>query len=79
MYQEEPVLAISESELARRANVSIAVLRKWRRESKGPRHLKLGRLVRYLARDVDAWLEEHAVDAGRQLADKMTRVQTHEK
>jgi len=57
--------AMSESELAQTANVSIAVLRKWRRERKGPRYLKLGRLVRYLARDVDAWLEEHAVDGGR--------------
>lgn len=57
--------AMSESELAQTANVSIAVLRKWRRERKGPRYLKLGRLVRYLARDVRAWMEENAIDVGR--------------
>jgi len=57
--------AMSESELAQTANVSIAALRKWRREHKGPRYLKLGRLVRYLARDVDAWMDEHAIDVGR--------------
>jgi len=66
MHEDESAVAISESELARRANVSIAVLRKWRRETLGPRYLKLGRLVRYLVRDVDAWLEAHAVDGGRQ-------------
>jgi len=63
--QEESARAVSESELARRADVSIAVLRKWRREGRGPRFLKLGRLIRYLVRDVDAWLEAHAVDGGR--------------
>ena len=57
----EGVRAINESELARQANISTAVLRKWRREGKGPRFVKLGRLVRYLARDVDAWLDEQAV------------------
>jgi transcriptional regulator with XRE-family HTH domain len=64
MHEDEPAVAMSESELARRANVSIAVLRKWRRDRSGPRYLKLGRLIRYLARDVDMWLEEHAVDGG---------------
>lgn len=79
MYQEESALAMSESELARRANVSIAVLRKWRRESTGPRYLKLGRLVRYLTRDVDTWLEERAVDTGRQLGAKIPKEERHEK
>jgi hypothetical protein len=67
--QEENSIAICETELARRANVSTAVLRKWRREGKGPRFLKLGRLIRYLVRDVDAWLEAHAVDVGAGDAD----------
>jgi predicted DNA-binding transcriptional regulator AlpA len=57
----EGARAINESELARQANISTAVLRKWRREGKGPRFVKLGRLVRYLTRDVDAWLDEQAV------------------
>lgn len=56
---------MSETELARRADVSTAALRKWRREGKGPRFLKIGRLIRYLVRDVDAWLEAHAVDGRR--------------
>jgi predicted DNA-binding transcriptional regulator AlpA len=48
--------AITESELARRAAVSTAVLRKWRREGTGPRFVRLGRCVRYLVADVDTWL-----------------------
>lgn len=54
--------AINEGELARQANISTAVLRKWRREGKGPRFIKLGRLVRYLITDVEVWLDAHAVD-----------------
>lgn len=63
MHEEESAVAICESELARRANVSIAVIRKWRREKSGPRFLKLGRLVRYRVRDVEAWLELHTVES----------------
>lgn len=54
--------AINESELARQANISTAVLRKWRREGKGPRFVKLGRLIRYLVKDVEVWLDEQVVD-----------------
>jgi predicted DNA-binding transcriptional regulator AlpA len=57
----EGARAINESELARQANISTAVLRKWRREGKGPRFVKLGRLVRYLVRDVNTWLDDQAV------------------
>jgi predicted DNA-binding transcriptional regulator AlpA len=67
MRVDESAAAMTESELARRASVSVAVLRKWRREGKGPRFLKLGRLVRYLLGDVNTWMEEHVVDAGRKL------------
>jgi predicted DNA-binding transcriptional regulator AlpA len=65
MRDDETADAMTESELARRASVSIAVLRKWRREGRGPRFLKLGRLVRYLAADVNIWLDSHAFDCGQ--------------
>jgi predicted DNA-binding transcriptional regulator AlpA len=61
-FQEDSPRAMSETELARRISVSTAVLRKWRRERNGPRFVKLGRLIRYLIRDVDIWLEAHSVD-----------------
>lgn len=59
MYQED---VITESDLARTARVSIGVLRKWRREGRGPRFLKLGRLVRYRIGDVQQWFDARAVD-----------------
>ena len=43
MDYDKNTTAISESELAQRASVSIAALRKRRREGRGPRFLKLGR------------------------------------
>lgn len=58
--EREIDLAISESEAARRLSVSIGALRKWRRESKGPRFIKLGRLVRYSVGSLQAWLEANS-------------------
>ncbi len=66
MREDGSAAAMTESELARRASVSVAVLRKWRREGKGPRFLKLGRLVRYLVGDVDDWLQSHAFEGSQQ-------------
>lgn len=65
MDYDKNTTAISESELAQRASVSIAALRKRRREGRGPRFLKLGRLVRYLVRDVDTWLHNQASDGSQ--------------
>jgi predicted DNA-binding transcriptional regulator AlpA len=73
MRDDETADAITESELARRASVSIAVLRKWRREGRGPRFLKLGRLVRYLVGDVDAWLHSNSFDCGEAPARNIKR------
>jgi predicted DNA-binding transcriptional regulator AlpA len=66
MRVDESADAMTESELARKASVSIAALRKWRREGRGPRFLKLGRLIRYLAGDVDIWLHSHAFGGSKQ-------------
>jgi predicted DNA-binding transcriptional regulator AlpA len=30
----------------------------------GPRYVRVGRLVRYRASDIDAWIEAHASDTG---------------
>jgi predicted DNA-binding transcriptional regulator AlpA len=48
--------AISESALATQLDISQAALRKWRSQGKGPRFVRLGRCVRYLVADVEAWL-----------------------
>jgi len=65
--QRDERIAISETELARRADVSVAALRKWRRLGIGPRFLRLGRLVRYLDSDIRQWLESNAVDGDQRI------------
>jgi hypothetical protein len=60
MRVDESADAMTETEVARKASVSIGALRKWRREGRGPRFLKLGRLIRYLVGDVDIWLRSRA-------------------
>lgn len=41
---------------------SIPYLRRARRERRGPRFLKVGKLVRYRRADVEAYLTAHAVE-----------------
>lgn len=47
---------MTEQEVAKRLNVSLASLRRWRLLARGPAFLKLGSLVRYQPEDLDAWL-----------------------
>jgi excisionase family DNA binding protein len=47
---------LTEREVAYRLNVSLALLRKWRIQKKGPKFVKVGRLVRYARRDIEAFM-----------------------
>lgn len=47
---------LTESELAKYLSVSVACVRRWRLERRGPRFRKLGALVRYRPEDVDEWI-----------------------
>jgi predicted DNA-binding transcriptional regulator AlpA len=47
---------LTESEVAGLLRLSVKTLRNWRFSGFGPRHLKMGRLVRYRLGDVKAWL-----------------------
>ena len=49
-----------EKSVAERLYLSCACLRKWRKEGRGPKWIKLGRAVRYPAPDLEAWLAEHS-------------------
>ena len=49
-------IILSESEAARRLDVSVSGLRKWRRERSGPQFIRIGRLIRYSLSDMQAWL-----------------------
>ena len=50
---------IDEVSLAVRLGVSRSTLQSWRYAGRGPRFIKLGRLVRYRNADVDAYLHAH--------------------
>lgn len=54
--QEKSSQLLDEKGLARELQVSLAALRRWRIEDRGPKFLKLGPLVRYRPQDVEAWL-----------------------
>jgi excisionase family DNA binding protein len=47
---------MTEEEVSKRLNVSLASLRRWRLLRKGPAFVKLGSLVRYKPEDLDSWL-----------------------
>lgn len=53
---QAPESLLDEREVARWIRVSVATLRYWRSEGKGPRYRKIGQLVRYAPADVRDWL-----------------------
>ncbi len=48
---------LTESEVAKQLRVSLACLRRWRLEKRGPLYVKIGPLVRYRPEEVESWLE----------------------
>jgi excisionase family DNA binding protein len=47
---------LNEQEVSKRLNVSVATLRRWRLEKRGPMFVKVGLLVRYRPEDLDSWV-----------------------
>jgi len=47
---------LTEQEVSKRVNVSVATLRRWRLEKRGPIFVKVGSLVRYRPEDLDSWV-----------------------
>ncbi len=47
---------LTEEEVAKRLHVSLASVRRWRLERRGPQFIKVGALVRYRPDDLEAWL-----------------------
>jgi predicted DNA-binding transcriptional regulator AlpA len=48
---------LEESDVAKLLKVSVAALRRWRTEQRGPRFIKVGALVLYRPVDIDQWVE----------------------
>ncbi len=47
---------MTEDDVSKRLNFSIASLRRWRLEKRGPLFIKVGSLVRYGPDDLEVWL-----------------------
>jgi excisionase family DNA binding protein len=53
---EVQLKALTETEVAQRLGLSVATLRAWRMRHKGPRFVRFGRAVRYLAEDIEQFI-----------------------
>lgn len=63
-----PAHVLREADAATYLGMSRAWLRQGRMRMRGPAYVRSGRSIRYLTRDLDAWLAQHRVDtreAGR--------------
>src|SRR5215471_2733798 len=47
---------LTEGEVAERLHVSLASVRRWRLEQRGPQFIKVGSLVRYRPEELEVWL-----------------------
>ena len=47
---------LTEADVAQKLHVSLASVRRWRLERRGPQFIKVGSLVRYRPEDLDLWL-----------------------
>jgi hypothetical protein len=47
---------LNERQVSERLNVSVAALRRWRVQRRGPVFLKIGSMVRYSPKDLESWL-----------------------
>jgi predicted DNA-binding transcriptional regulator AlpA len=60
MPTDIPSDLIDEIVLAARLGVSRSTLQSWRYSSRGPRYIKVGRLIRYRNADVEAFLRANS-------------------
>lgn len=65
-----PCEVVRETVAAQHLQLSVAYLRKARREQRGPVYLRFGRAVRYRLADLDAWISSCAVQRDFPQADR---------
>lgn len=58
---------LSDREVADACAISVATLRKWRSQGRGPRFLKIGALVRYRPEDICAWIDGQVTVPGNEV------------
>ena len=62
---------LTESEVAERTQISLATLRRWRLENRGPKYRKFGSLVRYPEEELGRW-EQTQPSGGSDAIDRAT-------
>jgi excisionase family DNA binding protein len=55
----QPSSYLTEAQAARYLNVSLSTMRRWRREGQGPRHFRVGDILRYHISDLDRFVGGH--------------------
>ena len=50
---------LNEEQTAKSLDVTKSALRRWRREKRGPRYIKVGRLIKYRESDLESWVEQN--------------------
>jgi len=61
---------LTEQKASEMLNCTTAALRRWRRERRGPRFIKMGRLIRYNHADLESYVEQSTqsvIQPGRRL------------
>jgi hypothetical protein len=78
MEQATPALPqmVNEKQAARILAVSVAALRRWRREGRGPKFARLERCVRYSVKSIECWLAENSSGNGK-IADLPSPAERH--
>lgn len=61
-------LAVNERIASQLLSVSVAALRRWRRERRGPRFVRLSRCVRYRVADLEAFVNEGVHGGSREVS-----------
>jgi predicted DNA-binding transcriptional regulator AlpA len=61
---------LNERQVQEMYGFSIPYLRRTRRERRGPRYLKVGKLVRYRKSDIEAYLSAHQIDTREPLPNR---------
>ncbi len=60
---------LTEIEVAQRTHISLATLRRWRLENRGPNSRKFGSLVRYAEEELTRW-EQAQPSGGENIAER---------
>jgi excisionase family DNA binding protein len=61
-------------EAARLLNVTQSAMRRWIREGRGPRYVRVSRLIRYRRSDLESWIESNVVQTGETVQHAMNNV-----